>query len=249
MRQLMVIIKKDLKETLHTKAFYGSIALVLVILVTLGMGLRGVIEAMIEGGPSLTQTTSALQSLIGTMAFMLSLMLMILFTMYINAYTVTTEKMKHSLESLLCTPLSLRQIWLGKSLATTLPSVILGLAFSFGSIAIVNQFFIAPKLGYSIFPGAAPLVATLVVAPLIVFGIASLMMALQFIISNIRWINAAIIGVIFGVSFGLSPLLKFGPESWNIVSIALGLAAILAVVTIFLSHLVTKEKIVLTSKG
>jgi len=55
--------------------------------------------------------------------------------------------------------------------------------------------------------------------------------------------------VIFGVGYGPSPALRFGSASWSIVLISLGVAAVIALVTIYLSHLVTKERIVLSSKG
>jgi len=249
MKKVIVIMKKDLRETLRTKAFYVSIAMVLFILVMLGSAVGGQINTLIEKGLAPAEVISAIQPLMGTTAFMLSLMLMMLFCMYINAYTLTMEKIKRSIESLLCTPLSLRQICLGKSLAVFLPSVILGLVFTFGGIVGINRFFIVPKLGHSIMPGPAPSVAILVVVPLIVFFLAALMIALQLIITNIRWINAALMGVIFGVGFGLSSTLRFGAESWSIVFLSLGVVALLALVTIYLSRLVTKERIVLSSKG
>lgn len=249
MKKIMVIVKKDLRETLHTKAFYVSIAMVLFFMVMLGGAVRVQINTLVEKDLSPAEITSAAQPLMGTTVFMLSLMLMMLFCMYINAYTLTMEKVKRSLESLLCTPLSLRQICLGKSLAVFLPSVILGLLFAFGAIVGINQFFIAPQIGQFVMPGAAPLVATLVAVPLIVFFLVTLMIALQLIITNIRWIHAALMGLIFGVGFGLSPVLRFGSASWSIVFISLGVAAVLALVTIYLSRLVTKERIVLSSKG
>jgi len=169
--------------------------------------------------------------------------------MYINAYAVTIEKVKRSIESLLGTPLSLRQICLGKSLAVFLPSVILGLVFTFCSIAGVNQFFTVPKMGHFIMPGAAPLAATLVAVPLIVFFLSSLLIAIQLIITSIRWVNAAIIGLIFAIGFGLSPSLRFGSESWSIVFFSLGIAIAFALLTVYLSRRVTKERIVLSSKG
>jgi len=249
MKKIIVIMKKDLRETLRTKAFYVSIAMVLFIVVMLGGAVGGQINTLIEKGLAPAEVISAIQPLMGTTAFMLSLMLMMLFCMYINAYTLTMEKIKRSIESLLCTPLSLRQICLGKSLAVFLPSVILGLVFTFGGIVGINRFFIVPKLGHFVMPGTAPLVAILVVVPLIVFFLAVLMIALQLIITNIRWINAALMGVIFGVGFGLSSTLRFGAESWSIVFLSLGVAAVLTLVTIYLSRLVTKERIVLSSKG
>jgi len=249
MRKVTVIMKKDLRETLRAKAFYISIALVLFVMIMLGGTVRGEINALLDKGLSPAEITSAVQPLMGTTAFMLPLMLMLLFCMYINAYTLTMEKVKRSMESLLCTPLSLRQICLGKSFPIVLPSVVLGLVFAFGGIAGINQFFIVPRLGHFIMPGAAPLVAILVTVPLIMFFFASLMVALQLIITNIRWINAALIGLVIAVMFGLSPpILKFGSASWSIVFASLGVAAALALVTIYLSRLVTKERIVLSSK-
>jgi ABC-2 type transport system permease protein len=174
---------------------------------------------------------------------------MMLFCIYISAYTLTMEKIKRSIESLLCTPLSLKQICLGKTLALFLPSLILGWLLTFGSIAGINQFFIVPELGKFIMPGAAPLVAILVVVPLIVFFLSLLVIALQLIIANIRWVNAALMGAIFAVGFWLSPLLKLGPASWGIVFFSLGFAAILALIAFLLSPKVTKERIVLSSKG
>lgn len=250
MKKVMVIMKKDLRETLRTKAFYGSVGIVIFVLVALAAGLGGNISALIEQGTSPAEVASAIQTLMGTTAFTLSLIIMLLFCMYTNAYTLIMEKVKRSIESLLCTPLSLRQIWLGKTLAISLPSIVLGLLFTFGGIAGINQFFVVPELGHFIMPGAAPLVAIWVVVPFIVFFFASLMIALQLIIANVRWISAALIGLVVAVMFGLSPpILKFGSASWSIVFISLGVAAALALVTIFLSRLVTKERIVLSSKG
>ena len=250
MRKVTVIMKKDLRETLRTKAFYGSIGIVIFVLVALAAGLGRNIDAVIEQETAPAEVASAIQPLMGTTAFTLSLMLMLLFCMYTNAYALTMEKVKRSIESLLCTPLSLRQICLGKSLTVFLPSVILGLLFTFGGIVGINQFFIAPKLGHFVMPGAAPIVAILIIVPLIVFFFASLMIALQLIITNIHWINAALIGLVVAIMFGLSPpVLKFGSASWSIVFVSLGVAAALALVTIYLSRLVTKERIVLSSKG
>jgi len=244
MRKLMVIMKKDLRETFRTKAFYACIGIVIFVMVMLGLGMREAIGTLVEEG-----NTSAIQALLGTLAFMLSLMLMMIFCIYINAFTLTMEKIKRSIESLLCTPLSLKQICLGKTLALFLPSVILGWLFTFGVIAGINQFFIAPELGQFIMPGAAPLVAILVVVPVIFFFLCLLVIALQLIITNIRWVNAALMGTIFAVGFGLSPVLRFGPASWSIVFVSLGGTAILALITFLLSPRVTKEKIVLSSKG
>jgi len=110
MKKVMVIMKKDLRETFRTRAFYVSVGIVIFIMIML------VQEVGVEIGTLAKQGNApAVQTLLGTLALMLSLMLMMLFCIYINAYTLTMEKIKRSIESLLCTPLSLKQICLGKT--------------------------------------------------------------------------------------------------------------------------------------
>lgn len=243
-KKLIIIMKKDLRETFRTKAFYINIGVVIFLMVMLGMETGKQISTLLEGSG-----ISAIQFLLGTFAFMISLMVMMLFCVYINAYTLIMEKIKRSIESLLCTPLSIKQICLGKTLALFLPSIILGWLCTFGSIAGINQFFIVPVLGKFIMPGVAPVIAILVVMPIIVFFLSLLVIALQLIITNIRWVNTIIVFAMFGVAFGLSPVLKFGPSSWNIVFISLGVAVILAIIAFLVFRQVTKERIVLSSKG
>jgi len=244
MSKIIAIMKKDLKETFHTKAFYVSIGLVIFVVVMLIQTIGGPLTSMVKE----TEVTT-IQALLGTFSFALSLMLMLLFCTYINAYTLMLEKMKRSLEALLCTPLSLNQIMLGKTFALFLPSVILAWLFTFASLAGINWFFIAPELGKFIMPGAAPLIAIFIAVPVVFFFLSLMMVELQLIINNIRWVNAAIMGAIFGVGFGLSASLQFGSSSWNVVLISLGVGVALALVAVALSRWVTRERIVLTSKG
>ncbi|HRU33129.1 MAG TPA: hypothetical protein P5310_06920, partial [bacterium] len=136
-----------------------------------------------------------------------------------------------------------------KTLALFLPSLILGWLLTFGSIVGINQIYVVPSSGQFIMPGPAPLVAILVVIPIIFFFLCLLIIDMQLIITNIRWVNTALMVAVFTVSFGLSPVLKFGPSSWNIVFVSLGVAAVLALISFLVSPRVTREKIVLSSKG
>ena len=100
MEKAMVMMKKDLRETLRTKAFYVSVGIVIFVLVAIAAGLGRNISALIEQGTSPAEVASAIQALIGTTAFTLSLILTLLFCMYTNAYTLIMEKVKRSIESL-----------------------------------------------------------------------------------------------------------------------------------------------------
>ena len=56
-----------------------------------------------------------------------------------SAYAIIMDKAKRTLESLLATPVSLRQIWLGKSLAVALPSVAIALLVSLLALLAMNM--------------------------------------------------------------------------------------------------------------
>jgi len=255
MRQTMVIVKKDLRETLRTGAFYTYMALAVALMAVVGVRalggvIGGEIDALLEQGLTPAEVVSSVEPLMGTVLVMLSLQFMMLFCLFGSAHTLVMEKTKRSLESLLCTPLSLKQIHLGKSLAVFLPCLILGLILAFATVAGANQLWLAPKAGQSVMPGAASLVAALVAVPLIFFFLVTMLVALQLIITRIQWINAVLAGLLLVTIVALNyGLFGFGFAPWSIVFVSLAVAAVLALATVFLSRLVTKERIVLSSKG
>jgi len=255
MRQTMVIVKKDLRETLRTGAFYVYIALAVAIMAVVGVrALGGVIGGQIytlmEQGLAPAEVVAAVEPVMGTVLVMLSLQFMMLFCLFGNAYNLTMEKTKRSLESLLCTPLSLKQIHLGKSLAVFLPCMVLGLSLAFATVAGANHLLLAPQAGQAVMPGSASLVATLVAVPLIFFFFITMLVALQLIITRIQWINAVLAGLLAAILVALNyGLFGFGFAPWSILFASLAVAAVMALATVFLSRLVTKERIVLSSKG
>jgi ABC-2 type transport system permease protein len=248
MTKIMVIVKKDIRETLRSRAFYFSTIIAMFVVVMLVMSLQDSISTLIKPGASQAEVTAMVQPLIGASMFLLCFMVMMLFCMYVNSYAVIIEKIKRSIESLLCTPLSLRQVWLGKSLAVFLPSVVLGLVCTLG-ITGAMMYVIASKSGYWILPGIAPMIATMIMIPVIVFLISTIAVILQLLIVNIRLVNIVFIAVIFGVGFSLSNFLSIASSSWGIIYVSLAVAAVLALLVYYLSRLLTKEKIILSSKG
>ncbi len=255
MRQAMVIVKKDLRETLRTGAFYLYVVLAIALMAVVGVrALGGVIgghiDTLLEQGLAPAEVVAAIEPLIGTTLVMLSLQFMMLFCLFGNVHNLTMEKTKRSLESLLCTPLSLKQIHLGKSLTVFLPCVALGLSLAFATVAGANQLLLAPQVGQAVMPGVASLVATLGAVPLIFFFFVTMLVALQLIITRIQWINAVLAGLLAATTVALNyGLLGFGFAPWNTVFVSLAVAAVLALATVFVSRLVTKERIVLSSKG
>jgi ABC-type Na+ efflux pump permease subunit len=249
MSSIKAIVKKDLKDTFRSRAVYLSIGMAVFLFVMWSGSLRDMAEGLAEKGISSSQAAAAIRPVINSIAVMFAFMLTVFFGMYVNGYVIILEKTKRSLESLLCTPVGLSGIWIGKTLAVFLPSAILGLGTTFLGLFGMNAAVIEPKLGAFVMPGGAPLLAALLGVPAVAFPLMLLVTGVQLLLKNIRWVNAVFLALIFGVGLGLSQSLKLDSGSWGLVGMLLGIAAGLSLLAGLLSRLLTSERIVLSSKG
>lgn len=246
MNQMVVMIRKDINEMMHNRAVFMMLAVAVFIIYMISNSIGSGIDTLAEQGGDIYDTA---QSLAGTLFLMLMFIIMLLVSLYMNAYTVLMEKTKRTLESLLCTPINLKSLWLGKTLATFIPALVLGLLLGAGTLVFLNVTTLEDEVGRWVIPGAAALVGTIIVLPVIVFLLSSLVVMLQLMLQNVRLIQTIFTALLFGSSFGLSYTFRFSSGTWTMVWIELGIAAVLGAVAWFLSTKLTKERIVLTSKG
>src|SRR5271157_3317769 len=125
MKEMMVIVKKDLKETVRNKIFILSMAVVIFLVYYMLNNMKNTIVALLKTNTNVNPNI-LIQPIIGITLFILALMTASYFSLMINSYTLLIEKTKHSLESLLCTPLSLKKFWFGKTMSMFIPSIIIG---------------------------------------------------------------------------------------------------------------------------
>ncbi len=251
MSSIKAIVKKDLKDTLRSRAVYLSLGTAVLLLVIWSGDLRDMAEGLAEKGVSASQAAAALKPVINSIAVMFSFTLTIFFGMYINGYAIAMEKMKRSLESLLCTPVGLQGIWLGKTLAVFAPSAILGVAITFLGLFGMNAAVIEPKLGIYVMPTGAPLLAVLVGVPAVAFPFTLLFIESQLVLKerHSQWVNTILFGLIFGLVPVLPKSLRLPPSSWGFVGVLLGIAAVLTMLSAFFARFLTPERVVLSSKG
>ena len=79
--------------------------------------------------------------------------------------SMTREKARGNIESLLATPLRAKEIWLAKSLAVFLPGLVLGVALALVTLVAVNYIYFVPSIGFLVNPWIA--VNSFVAAPLV----------------------------------------------------------------------------------
>ncbi len=249
MKDIMIFVRKDLYDIFHNKAFFMMLAVAVFVLFILTSSFGTNISALQSQGFTGDNMYKAAQSIVGSMFLMMIFMLMLMVSLYMNAYTVLVEKTKRMLESILCTPVKMTHMWMGKTLATFIPSLGMGVIFGSIALAVLNITTIEPAVGRTVIPDTAYLVATFAAVPVVIFILSSLVIMLQLIMQNVRLIQSVFTALVIASSFGLSYTFRLSEASWIVVYCVLGLAAILELAVWLLSKKLTKERIVLTSKG
>jgi ABC-2 type transport system permease protein len=195
-------------------------------------------------------TTPLLELFIGLVAYFLPLLVLLAFIWSFATLPVTKEKVNGNVEALMATPLSPRDLWMGKSLAIFIPAYIVALAAAVFVILVINLAAILPATGGFILAAPA-LVLGLIVNPLLFFGMLlfiilislagnpDIAIAPSFIIGF-----GLMMGMPAGMGLGAFDLSSWGFTLWYLAGTAVALAVIL-----YLTRLLTRQNIVLSSKG
>jgi ABC-2 type transport system permease protein len=231
MGQTLIILKKELKELLTSRsAVLSGIAMALFFSVMYGM--------------LLTQSNKALpaHALDGAM-FTLSAMLGVFMSYSFTSQVFLREKMAKVTETLLCAPVSLRQIWLGKTLAVSMLSYVISLA---GMVTLLTV--ASAKNGAFIAPSLATVFHIVFVVPAFIaafgglVGLAQMAMGMKEnqIFGLIIFLPLFIgLNTIMGMSGGVT-------ITWWQVGLALTGSLILLTIASFLTRFLSRERIVVT---
>ncbi len=245
-RNFWILASKDLKEVFRSRTTYLYIVVLLLISFSIFNGLSRTLNQMSNQGANTETMVATARATLGIMVSTLPLVFNMLFSNFLSNYAVVTDKSKRVLESLLATPLSLRQLWAGKSLAITLPSVIISFVLSAAALVLMNNLFVVPAVGRFVLPSAATMLTGWVLVPIISLLVTLAVVLFQLILSNPRLASFVFMIMFFGVF--IIPTIP-ALSSLNIEMIYLLLIAALVVVNLLLSPVLTKERVILSSKG
>jgi ABC-2 type transport system permease protein len=244
MRIVFAIVAKDIREVFRNRSTYIYVAFLLFIAFPYLDGLRSTLARAADQSPGALASTG--RDFVDGTFKTLPLTLSMLFCTYLSAYAIVLEKAKRTLESLLATPASLRQVWMGKNVAVALPSVVVTLFVLLVATVALNVAIIGPKTGAFILPGILPLITGLIIVPVLTFEVVAAVSLLQMIVSNPRVANFAFVAVFF--SFYFATVTGLG-ASWDFSLIYAAAIIGLAVAILILSRFLTKERVVLSSKA
>lgn len=248
MRTMNVILRRDFRELMQTNAFRIMVIVATVITVAAAAGISIVLSRQAWLVEEVARPL--LELIIGLVAYFLPLLILLAFIWAFATLPVTKEKINGNIECLLATPLNPGALWLGKCLAIFLPGFAISVIALISVLLVVNLTIINPATGYLVLPIPA-LVTGFVINPMLFFGL--LAFIVLFSLANNPDVAIApsfivgfglMMGLPIGIATGVINLASWAFAFWYLV----GTVIVWAVVG-YLSHLLSKENIVLSSRG
>jgi len=219
----------------------------LAVLLTAGMA---VLFGVLLISPELEKTTpdmSKLDIYLGLILYSASLLGLGINLNSLGFSSMIKEKSRGNIQSLLATPLRLKDIWVGKSLAVFVPGLIAAEIMTALALVITNYIYFVPTVGFIFNPWIA--VTSFIVFPVIYFFLGLLVYLIGL---TGKPVNANVIAQVFlplfvNIVIQLSLRTNFMDyTSWPFVLVNAAIALAMAAIVIILQNRVTKEKVVLS---
>ncbi|MCJ7727757.1 MAG: ABC transporter permease [Actinobacteria bacterium] len=245
---MSIVFQRDFRELRQTSAF-----LIIVIVFTMITIIAAVVVNIVLSRQEWLGKVEArpmLELIMGLIAYFLPLFILMTFIWAFASLPIIKEKVNGNIASLLATPLGPKEIWIGKSLAIFLPGFAISVVSTLIVLLAVNFIVISPAIGNFVLP-ASLLFTSFFINPLLFFGL--LLFIVLFSLANNPDIAIApsfligfglMMGIPLGVATGVINLASWSFSLWYLA----GTTVIWIVVCCF-SRLLTKENIVLSSKG
>jgi len=232
MHKTLVVARKETKELLSTKStIFVGLAFILFFSFLNSL-------AVIKG----KDTSSAVS--LDSSVFYLSAMVGLFIAYMSTGQVFLREKADRVIETLMCTPVNLRQIWLGKVLGVTVAAY--SLSFITALVIIVISSILSSSL---LLPTTAILVHVLLVVPALIAAFTGLLGFVQFRLGmrESRILNFVIFAPLFAGLYGAGYVMGDSfAVSWIQVGFLFGISALLLAVSAYLTRRLSKERIVTT---
>mgnify|MGYP001122714990 CR=1 FL=1 len=248
MRKTGIIFQRDFRELKQTNTFLIISIVFAVITIAIAVSVSIILSKQEWIGEKAAQPI--LESIIGLITYFLPLTILMAFIWAFSSLPVVKEKVKGNIASLIATTLSPKEIWLGKSLAIFIPGYVISIISTMIVLLAVNLSVIVPATGNFFLPLPLFLVS-LIFNPLLLLG--TLLFIILFSLANNPDIAITpsflvgfglMIGIPFGMALGAINLASWSFSLWYLAGVI-----IVWIVIFFLTRLLTKENIVLSSKG
>jgi ABC-2 type transport system permease protein len=252
MSRLWAIVSKDLLEVFRARGTYYYIPAMLVMSTYFFINYFNLAKMLDRQNATPDEIYLASRSFLNTIAYLIPV-LYCLFAANMTSAGFIFEKQKRSLESLLVTPVSVRRVWIGKALGASLSASIIGIVVGVFAYLVIALAEVYPQIHRAIAPDGLAFLSGLVLVPTTVFLVCLIVTYIQLVATNPRMGNLVygvvlifVWGGLFFASYFL-PLWGFTISYYPLI--LLGLILVLAAVCGLFSRRLSKEKVVLSSKG
>jgi len=233
MNKILVVAKKELKGIIRTRS-------------QMLIGIFFAVWFSVMTAPVVkTVEESALVDQFNNLIFYFVLMLGIFMAYLFSGKVFFNEKREGNIETLLCTPLSLRQIWSGKVVGVTIPAYLIALLAA-ALITIIANIFATSML---LLPSLAILLHIFLVVPAFIAAAVGLLGFGHFLLGmrENQILNIAIFFVIFLALAFTKTVISVGyAVSWAAIGVLLIVAVLLLALISYLTRFLSKERIVTT---
>lgn len=245
MRDIILITINSIKNNLKSKALtivFVSITLMISVGLALFFCLLLITPAMNASVPDRTQLELYLSLIMYT-----TCLIWLGVNMNVFAFqSMTREKSRGNIESLMATPLSVKNIWIAKSLAVFIPGMVLGEILTLAAMLAVNYIYFVPRIGfvYTHWIGLSSFLAV----PLIYLCL-SLLVHLIGLTGKPATGNVIVqifLPIVLSLMINLMLHHILDTTSWPFTLANFGIAAVIAIIVIFLQPRITRERIVLS---
>jgi len=245
MRDIILITTGSIKNNLKSKALtivFVSITLMINAGLALFFCLLLITPAMNASVPDRTQLELYLSLIMYT-----TCLIWLGVNMNVFAFqSMTREKSRGNIESLMATPLSVKNIWIAKSLAVFIPGMVLGEILSLAAMLAVNYIYFVPRIGfvYTHWMGLASFLAVPLIYLCLSFLVHLIGLTGKPATGNI--VVQIFLPVVLSLMINLMLHHILDAVSWLFTLANFGIAAVIAIIVIFLQPRITRERIVLS---
>ncbi|MBN1189075.1 MAG: ABC transporter permease [Dehalococcoidales bacterium] len=245
---MFVVLQRDFRELRQSGAFRIMLAISGVISLGAAIGISIALGRQSWLGEK--EAAPFVEMIMGLVAYFVPFLVLMAFIWASGSLSVTREKVNGNIESLLATPLSPKAIWMGKCLAVFLPGLVISIIATLIVVLAVNFAAIVPATGEIVLP-VSVLLTGFVVNPLLLSGV--LAFIVLFSLANNPDIAIApsflvgfglMIAIPAGVGLGAIDITSWAFTLWYLLG-----AVLVWIIVLYLSRLLTRENVVLSSKG
>jgi ABC-2 type transport system permease protein len=245
MNDLRLILGVSLKNNFRSTVL-NLVVLCVVILIAVGLA---VTFCLVLIKPALQVPSPDRSALLSYLALIMYVTCLLGLGVNMNASafsTLTREKSRGVIQSLLAAPLRLSDIWIAKSLAVFLPGYILGAIFTLIVLFALNFIYFIPQIGFLINPWI--IISNFVALPLVYLGLSMIvhLVGLTGKPVNGNVIVQIVLPALMGLMINLVVRSVLDAGSWVFMLVNFGLAAVCGLIILIVKNRLDIERIILS---